>query len=122
MRSTLDAQANGDFAGALVELKAALKVAITARDRRSIVLFATDIGALCDRMGRLAEAAEFYQFALAAEPDDSWAYLLLGDVYEQMGARKQAERVLSACRRVAKRTNNREVLDLLRKRGKAKRA
>lgn len=113
LTAALEAQSKGDHSRALARLKKGLLVAIQNADKGSAAFFASDIAALCDRMGRLSESAEFYQLAVAIKPNDPWAYLPLADSYARLGSAKLARRVLTACRRIAIRKGNLEVVAIV---------
>lgn len=118
LRSALVAQAVGEYEVAFAHLTNALRVAEEAGDHSHVAMVASDLGALCDHLGRREEATEYWQHAVSAVPDDPWGYLALALAYERLGASHLATSARRACREVAERTGDKEVLSILSRNAK----
>jgi Flp pilus assembly protein TadD len=53
-------------------------------------LFANNAGFACFKLGQYEEAVEWFQKAIAVDPNRSVAYLNLGDAYLQLGKKAEA--------------------------------
>lgn len=102
---------SGDASGAEALLRRAIAAADGDAARQADATF--NLGALLEQQGRLAEARDAYEDALAIDRDETRATANLGGVLVQLGEVAEGRRLLAAARDAADGAARRELDDVL---------
>jgi Flp pilus assembly protein TadD len=101
---------------ALVSLERGLKEARIARDSGAISLLAKNAGIISFNSGELDRALAYFEEALDREPRDAYLYLMVADVYKELGREDEAKQAISTCWELAKKNKDEELLSILQER------
>ena len=102
---------------ALEELERGLKESKKGGDNEGAAILARNAALICERMGKLRKATQYYEASLKLNPQASIAWLALGSLYSRQGKKAKAQSFLKAGYELATKQHDAEMLEVFERAG-----